>query len=236
MERLTEKSKYGYRAKDGDYKFTTQKLGKLEDLLELYEIEDLKQLELLISKNIENKMVKINEPDLENYLINKKGEIYSLKSKSLLKPSTNKQGYTFVMINQKQRLIHRLVAKTFLDNPNNYKEVNHKNEIKNDNRVENLEWCNRKYNATYNNCHLRHSDWEKKPILQFDTKGNFIKRWDYAKEIEKEGIASASCVKQCCRNVLSISGGYVWRFDGDTFETRRIRKEYDRARNFRKDK
>lgn len=236
MERLTEKSKYGYRAKDGDYKFATQKLGKLEDLLELYEIEDLKQLEFLISKNIENKMVKINEPDLDDYLINKKGDIYSYKKQSFLKPSTNNDGYTYVMINKKQRLIHRLVAKTFIDNPNNYKEVNHKNEIKNDNRAENLEWCSRKYNATYNNCHLRHSDWEKKPILQFDVKGNFIKKWNYAKEIEEAGIASASCVKQCCRNVLSISGGYVWRFDGDTFETRRIRKEYDRARNFRKSK
>ena len=47
--------------------------------------------------------------------------------------------------NHKDR-IHRLVAKTFLENPNGYKEINHINGIKHDNRVENLEWCDRSYN------------------------------------------------------------------------------------------
>lgn len=209
------------------------KLGQLEDLLEKYQINDIEELELIIGKNLQdsNKLYPIPVEDLKEYRIDKCGNVYSLKNKIYLKYHKNKQGYTYYMINGKQRLMHRLVAITFIPNPNNYKEINHKNETKYDNRVENLEWCSRQYNSTYNNCHLRHNDWEKKPVLQFDLQGNFIKEWSYAKEIEKSGIAKSNLVKQCCRNQLCQTSNYVWRFKGDTFETRRTRKEYDRAKN-----
>ena len=63
------------------------------------------------------------------------------------------QKYQFVqlMINGKQRLcyVHRLVAEAFIPNPDNLPEVNHKNEDKYDNRVENLEWCTHSYNVSY---------------------------------------------------------------------------------------
>lgn len=210
-----------------------EKLGRLEDLLELYGISSIEELELALGMYIgSNKnLYPIPIFDLEEYRIDKLGNIFSLKKQIYLKPNLNKDGYAYVMINKKQRLIHRLVAITFIDNPNNFKEVNHKNEIKNDNRVENLEWCSRKYNATYNNCHFRHSEWEKKPILQFTLDGEFVKEWTYSKEIEDSGIAKANLVRQCCRNKICQTGGFVWRFKGDIFETRRIKKEYDRTKN-----
>ena len=46
--------------------------------------------------------------------------------------------------------VHTLIADTFISNPNNFKIINHINEIKTDNRVENLEWCTNKYNNIYN--------------------------------------------------------------------------------------
>lgn len=49
----------------------------------------------------------------------------------------------------KRHMVHRLIAKTFLDNPNNYIDVNHKDENKQNNRLENLEWCTHSYNVSY---------------------------------------------------------------------------------------
>lgn len=57
-------------------------------------------------------------------------------------------GYSVVYLNKRYR-IHRLVAEAFIPNPNNYPIINHKNEKKGDNRVENLEWCTHQYNCAY---------------------------------------------------------------------------------------
>ena len=68
----------------------------------------------------------------------------------VLKPCFDSKGnYLHVSIGGKSRDIHRLVAKAFLENPNNYEEVNHKDEDKTNNCVDNLEWCTHKYNNTY---------------------------------------------------------------------------------------
>jgi hypothetical protein len=64
-----------------------------------------------------------------------------------------KKGYYQVALSkdgkEKKQRIHRLVATAFLDNPFNYTDINHKDEIKTNNKVDNLEWCTRKYNNNY---------------------------------------------------------------------------------------
>ena len=79
---------------------------------------------------------------------------YGHKGKeAFLKPATDKKGYQRVGLMKEGKLItkkvHRLVAENFIPNPNNLPSVNHINSIKHDNRVENLEWCDSKYNTKH---------------------------------------------------------------------------------------
>lgn len=83
------------------------------------------------------------------YDISKDGVVTNLKTGRIMKPLHNHRGYLGVELDQKFYFIHRLVAEAFIPNPNNYPQVNHINENKTDNRVENLEWCNNQYNVIY---------------------------------------------------------------------------------------
>ena len=83
------------------------------------------------------------------YIIYSDGRIWSNKRSKFLKASIHHTGYTRICFNKKDRFIHRLVAEAFIDNPNNLPIINHINEIKSDNRVENLEWCTHRHNTTH---------------------------------------------------------------------------------------
>lgn len=71
----------------------------------------------------------------------------------LISPAKTKDGYLKVSLSKKHKRyyfrVHRLVANAFLSNPNNYPVINHKDENKLNNRVDNLEWCSIKYNCNY---------------------------------------------------------------------------------------
>jgi hypothetical protein len=84
-----------------------------------------------------------------NYIVYPDGRVYSVRSNKFLKPQTMKNGYLRFKMYKKSVLIHRIVAQTYLPNPNNLPQVNHKNFDKTDNRVENLEWCDNRYNQEH---------------------------------------------------------------------------------------
>ena len=92
-----------------------------------------------------------------NYYVDVRGDVWSTKHKGFrkLSPAANKkQGYLFVYLTdkngvKKKHYVHRLVAKAFIPNPENFAEVNHLNRNAYDNCVENLEWCNRERNMTH---------------------------------------------------------------------------------------
>lgn len=87
-----------------------------------------------------------------DYKVNELGEVYSIKRHKILKQYERK-GYLGVYLYQdnvrKYKSIHRLVGETFIDNPNNLPQINHKDENSMNNNVSNLEWCTAKYNANY---------------------------------------------------------------------------------------
>lgn len=93
-------------------------------------------------------MIKDNETwvDVPNYKgvykINRNGDILSFakKNKKILKPQVHYSGYKHITLGSKHYTHHRLLAEIFIPNPDNKTQVNHKNGVKADNRLENLEW------------------------------------------------------------------------------------------------
>ena len=86
------------------------------------------------------------------YYITEDGKLYSNAYGELreIAQQTDRKGYKRVgLSNRKSYRVHRLVARAYIPNPHGYEQVNHKNEIKDDNRVENLEWCTNDYNKKY---------------------------------------------------------------------------------------
>lgn len=141
------------------------------------------------------------------------------RKERILKPAKNKFGYLQVDLEHRSnKTIHRLVAEAFIENPDNLPQVNHKNGIKSDNNVENLEWVSAKDNINHafktglNVTKKGGQHHSSKPRLQFDLSNNFIRRWGSATEVEKElGICKES-ISGCCTGKAKTAGGYIWKY------------------------
>lgn len=104
----------------------------------------------------------------DNYSVSDMGRVRNDKKNIILK-NVKILGYVTVNLCKngvsKKLKVHRLVAEAFLPNPNNYPIINHKNEIKDDNRVENLEWCTIKYNTNYGSVPRKIALSKMKPVM-----------------------------------------------------------------------
>ena len=152
-----------------------------------------------------------------HYQVSNFGRVKSIKfgKEIILKPVTDRHGYLLVSLwkNNKQKTykVHRLVAEAFIDNSDNLPQVNHKDENPLNNNVNNLEWCNSKYNCNFGTRIERISKRRSKTVLQYDLEGNFIKEWRSTRECGRNGFDQGN-VAACCRGKLKKHKDAIWRY------------------------
>ena len=132
----------------------------------------------------------------------------------LLKQYVDKDGYLRATLWKDNKghflLLHRLVAKAFLPNKYNLPCINHKNENKTDNRVDNLEWCSISYNNNYGTRQNRVSKTQGKKII--GTKGNKVLFFNSAREAGKFLKKSSSNISECANGKYKKMYDYEWRW------------------------
>lgn len=153
---------------------------------------------------------------LSKYKISNLGRIKNIKTNYIFLHTPTKDGYTrsglFLDNNTiKSFLIHVLVAKTFLENPENKPTVNHINVNKSDNRVINLEW------ATYSEQNYKenkntYTHKGTKPINQYNLKGEFIKTWEKAIDAENTLKINRKNILKVLKGERKQSGGFIWEY------------------------
>lgn len=142
----------------------------------------------------------------DGYKVSNYGRVLSLakttirgrKYDKILSASKKDNGYYTVSINGNNEYVHRLVAKAFIDNPNNLNEINHKDEDKSNNRVDNLEWCTKSYNVSYS---------KSIKIKQIDpiTK-EVINIYDSAIRAAIAVSGKNGCILMCCKRIKIYNG------------------------------
>lgn len=152
------------------------------------------------------------------YQVSNLGRVYSIRNNKILKPKLNKCGYLSVNLKYKgsrvTKSIHRLVSQAFIENPYNFPQVNHKDEDKTNNCVDNLEWCTAKYNNNYGTCRERSAQHLRKPVLMFDLNNNFIKEFNSAAEAGSYVNGNSSNIIGCCLMYEHYNSayGYKWKY------------------------
>lgn len=141
--------------------------------------------------------------------------------KELLSLVENEKGYLRVQLwkngKPKSFRVHRLVAEAFIPNWFDDKEINHKSEIKTDNRVDNLEWCDRKYNINYGTRKERvskkmiNNEKLSKPVLQLTKIGELVREWISTAEVGRNGFNQGNIVS-CCNGKRKTYKGFVWKY------------------------
>ena len=144
------------------------------------------------------------------YEVSNLGRVKSLKhgKEKILKPKKSHGGYLQVCLSKdghrKFLLVHRLVAESFIPNPNNLETVNHKDEVKTNNVASNLEWMTRGDNIIYS---------KACKVQMFDKQtGELLATFPSTHEAGRVTGINQSNISQCCMGNRKSAGGYIWRY------------------------
>lgn len=151
--------------------------------------------------------------------------IYMAKDRPL-KLSSAPSGHLVVRIRYndctKTESVHRLIARSFIPNPENKEFINHKNGIPYDNRIENLEWATPSENSKHSFTHLNRKGSQigrtgglsphRRAVIQSTISGEIINRYDTVKQAaDSIGLSSAAIIMACKKH--RASGGYAWAYE-----------------------
>ena len=163
------------------------------------------------------------------YEISNKGRVKSLHRKvrmseysymvfeeHFLTGKRTKSGYIQVSLSKegkvRQFLLHRLVAEAFIPNPHNLEAVNHKDENKQNNNADNLEWCTAKHNVNHATGPERRAEKRRKAVFQIADTGETIGTYNSIRQAAHATGVNESHISSCCRGKRRTAGGYMWKY------------------------
>lgn len=156
------------------------------------------------------------------YSISDEGQIRNNRTGYILK-SYIQNGYCHVTlyINKKPRRfsVHRLVALMFIPNPKNKEYVNHKNGIKSDNKVENLEWCTPSENTRHAVETGLKLPTRERGVVQYDLEGNKLQEFVSLSEAARNTKSSVEKIILCCQRQRKTHNNFQWRYSSEASES-----------------
>lgn len=162
-----------------------------------------------------------------NYEASNDGQVREIKTNKIISQWLDKDGYLITTLSGKLYRVHRLIALTFISNPNNLPVVNHKNFDKSDNHVANLEWVTYSENSKHSFAgkHREKSliDWANKvqhlgaeasktKVAQYDLQNNLLNVFDSQREASEKTGTCRSSITRCITGHRKTAGGYKWKY------------------------
>lgn len=176
-------------------------------------------IELMIIKKTDETWASMSPLNLSNYYISTHAHIYNVNTGRLIFGSVKGDGYVEVGLsddNNKKIIyrIHRLVAQTFLPNPENKMTVDHIDRNKSNNHLSNLRWATQ---SEQNNNQRKNKKSKEREIYQFDLNNNLVKKWKNALEVANHFNVTRYKIYTWCRNTQKINQGFHLAYEAEVY-------------------